>query len=126
MPATERSPELARDRALSARPVTLAAVSREDREDGGLRISVSVARPKWHRWLGGVGAVQHSFDLDAFGRSVYERCDGTREVRAMIEDFAAEYHVSVAEAEMSVTKFLNTLMSRGLIGMGLDRQEAEL
>ncbi|MBT3380231.1 MAG: PqqD family protein [Lentisphaerae bacterium] len=114
---------LSRDVALQACPVALKAVREEHTEAGGLVVSVSVKSPKWHRWLGAKGQVLRSYELDPFGQEIYRACDGTRDVVALTREFAAAHSLSYAEAEMSVTRFLNTLMGRGLIIMAVEREE---
>ena len=120
MGARKPNKPLSREDALAAKPIRLPVVSSQSASDGGVRITVSFQRPRWQRWFGaGTANVERSFDLDAFGREVYEACDGGREVRALIKSFAAAHHLSEVEAELSVTKFLQMLMSRGLIAMAV-------
>lgn len=114
---------VSREAALRSRPVALKAVREERNDAGTLVLSVSVKSPKWHRWLGGKGQVLRSFELDAFGQEIYRACDGTRSVTTLAREFAEAHSLAYAEAEMSVTQFLNTLMGRGLIVMAVEREE---
>ena len=123
MGRSRRNTLLSREESLTARPVKLALAQKPEIDGGGLRLTVNLPRPRWHRWLGGTGRIKRSFDLDTFGREVYDMCGGGRNVRTMIESFASRHNLSIAEAETSVTKFLNTLMSRGLVGMDVKPRE---
>ena len=114
--------QMTREQALAGRPMQLEAISSEETSDGGMRVTVNVRRPRWQRLLGGSGMMERTFELDPLGREVYDACDGRTDVHTMIQAFAAEHKLSVAEAEMSITRFLNTLMSRGLVGMEVDRK----
>ena len=117
-------PPLTRGQSLGACPVKTEVVDTDALPEGGLRVTVAAPRPRWHRWFGGDGDLQRSFELDALGAAVYDACDGTRDVRALIADFAAAHQVSTVEAEIAVTTYLRTLVSRGLVAMVVDRQEA--
>ena len=105
-----------RKAALRGRPVKLPALEKELKEEK-LYITVQYERPGWQRVLGAERTCRRTFALDAYGQSVYDRCDGRTSVRKIIEDFAAKHHVSVAEAELSVTTFMKTLVGKGLVGI---------
>ena len=90
--------------------------SRDRREDGGLDITVLIRKPRWHRLLGDRRTHESKrYELDTYGRQVYEACNGRRTVAQIIRAFADENHVSQAEAELAVTTFLRTLAGRGLV-----------
>ena len=116
MSASTGQPARAIDReaALSARPAQTPAERVEDRRDGGCLVTIRCLRPRWQRWLGGGPTAARTFGLDAVGREVYEACDGRRSVREIVADFAAAHSVSPAEAELSVTAFLRTLVAKGV------------
>jgi hypothetical protein len=106
---------------LAARPLSLPLAGRQETADGGLRLSVRCPRPRWHRWLGaGADDLVRHFELDVLGREVYEACDGTRAVTAIVDGVAARHRLSVAEAEIAVITFLNLLVSRGLVALAVD------
>jgi hypothetical protein len=48
---------------------------------------------------------------------VYEACNGKERAQKIVEEFAVRNNFALAEAEISVTMFLKTMMSRGLIAM---------
>jgi len=117
MARAESGDPMVREQALHGRPVRIEPATAESTGDGGIRVTVALPRPRWHRWFGGSGDMPHSFDLDAFGREVYDACDGQCDVAGLVRQFAERHSISAPEAEISVTAFLKLLMSRGLIAM---------
>ncbi len=111
--------------ALGGRPLRLPAETVAELDGGGVEVAVRLPRPKWQTWLGAERTAVQRFELDELGREVYDGCDGRTEVRALVKRFARRHAVSLAEAELSVTQFLRTLMERGLVGMEMDRQARE-
>jgi hypothetical protein len=118
----KKQPTLDRQLAMSARPVRVPprAVDDDGRE---LRIQVEFERPRWQQRLGAPAHCVRTFVLDALGREVYESCDRKATVQDIIEQFARQHRLSPAEAEYSVSLYLKTLMSKGLLGMMVDREE---
>ncbi len=114
-----RSPA-ARNAALGARPVRPPPVRTEEK-DGKLYVTVRFDRPRWQRVLGADDSCERTFGLDAYGQRVYHACDGSRTVHDVVRLFADATRVSLPEAEMAVTKFIKTLMSKGLVAMEMDR-----
>lgn len=114
--------QLPRRSALGGRPIQLPIIRREDLDDGRIRLTVAVPAPNWIRWLGGPSNVDRTFRLDSLGREVYEGCDGKTNVKTLIREFAANHRISLAEAEISVTTFLKTLIARNLIAIEIDRK----
>jgi len=112
---------LTREKALDARPVKLPVLKRYDREDGTSEITVRLARPRWQRFLGSPPDVERTFKLDLYGTEVYDSCNGTKKIAAIIKDFAAAHKISQAEAELAVTAFSKTLIAKGLIAVAVDR-----
>ena len=118
-----RSGTIDREQAFNGRPFRTAGVKAEALDGGGLRVAIGWMRPRWQRWLGGGdGHVEKRYDLDACGREVFEACDGARTVRTIVHDFAQRRHLSLAEAELSVTAFLRMLKDRGLIGLRIPQK----
>ena len=113
------SGKIDRDQALTARPVQLPVVRTEDRDDGGLLVTVELTRAGWKTWLGAPQKFVRTFGLDTLGREVYEACDGKNSVKRIVRDFAKTHHITVPEAEISVATYLKTLMTKGLIAMGM-------
>ncbi|MFW6107608.1 MAG: PqqD family protein [bacterium] len=117
-----RKEPIDRKAALSARPEQAPAVRTEERENGGLEVTVRVPRPRFLRWLRSTEQVEKTFGLDVVGRELYEWCDGHTSVRTLIKKFANKHSVRSSEAETAVTHFLKTLMSKGLVFMALDKK----
>lgn len=95
---------------------------RREEKNGKLYVTVRFKRPGWQRILGAVETCERTFGLDAYGRRVYEGCDGKRTVEEIVGSFATATHISLPEAEMAVTRFMKTLMSKGLVAVELDRK----
>ena len=98
-------------------PLALPTLSREPATDGGLRVTVEYERPAWQRRLGAGARGRRTFELDPLGHEVYATCDGTRTVGHLIRDFAALHRVSLAEAEISITSYLRTLTTKGIVAL---------
>ncbi len=109
-----------RDASLSAVPYRLDVVRREEKS-GKLYLTVRFVRPRWQRVLGADEEAQRTFGLDAYGRRVYDSCDGRQPVRAIVRRFAQQTHLSVPEAEISVTRFIRTLLAKGLLAMKMEK-----
>lgn len=88
------------------------------RSGDGLRVSRPLDPPWWAfaplSWVVPVAKTK-TVDLDALGREVWERLDGTRTVEAIVEDFAEHHRLPFADARESVTRFLRLLLERGMI-----------
>jgi hypothetical protein len=107
--------------ALSARPEQTPTIGIQEREDGGVQVSIRLQRRPWLGLFGKYGDVERTFGLDPLGREVYEACSGKADVKTLIRRFARNHKVSRAEAELAVTTFLKTLLQKGLIVMAVDK-----
>lgn len=110
-----------RQAAMEARPHAVSPV-RTERRDGKLYVTVQFRRPSWQRILGADAQCERTFGLDAYGQDVYHWCDGKRTVQDVIRRFSGKTRVSLPEAEMNVTRFMRTLLSKGLIVMEMEKQ----
>ncbi len=110
---------LTRQSALSARPVQVPPASVETK-NGKLYVTITYRRPGWQRLLGADEHCRRAYGLDAYGRDVYDACDGHTTVANIVSGFAKRHNMSRVESETAVTKFLKTLMTRGLIGMSIE------
>ena len=84
----------------------------------GLLVSIPIERPRWLAppisWVVPFSKLRR-VQLDAIGRAVLEACDGKRTVEEVIERFAAVHKLSFRESQLAVTRFLQELVTRGLI-----------
>lgn len=121
-PKAELRNSFDRESALKSKPRQMPVIRSEKVEESSLRVTVTVYRPNWQRILGAPQTFERSYVLDALGQEVYQACDGRTTVKAVIHRFANRHKVSVAEAQLAVTTYLKTLMSKGLVGMEVDRK----
>jgi len=121
--AKEKPKKLARSVALAGRPRRLPFLRRQETDDGRTRVTVRLRRAGWTRWLGGSEQIERIFVLDALGREVYDACDGKSSVKRIVRAFAERHDISIAEAEISVTTFLRTMMNKGLVAIVIDQDQ---
>lgn len=112
-----------REASLSAVPYQL-PILRQEEKDGKLYITVQMLRPRWQQFLGADVLCERTFGLDDYGRKVYESCNGVRQVRHIIHNFARDTKISKPEAETAVTRFLKTLMIKGMIAMEMEKPQS--
>ena len=55
--------------------------------------------------------------LDDVGSSVWELCNGERDINGIVQAVSSDYKLTRREAEASVTMFLQTLAKKNLIGL---------
>ncbi len=111
---------MGRAAALNACPVRTNAVKTEEKKDK-LYVTVLFMRPKWQQWLGAEEKCQRTFGLDKYGVEVYRACDGGTSVKKIVDVFAENHKMSIAEAEISVCQFIKTLLIKGLIVMQVEK-----
>lgn len=116
--------EFDRERALKARPIRT-PVLKSEQKGGKTLLSVEMERPLWQRALGGERKCSRTFALDKFGMEVYQLCDGRNSVGEILNIFGRMHKLSQPDAETSVTTFLKTLMSKGLVAMEMDEEKTE-
>ncbi len=115
-----KPPEVDRKAALHLRPGRNSLLTWEKRETGELVLSVPTNHhpkrmtkwvSKWFRFP----EARH-VELDEVGGFVWELCDGTHTVEAIVQKTGHEYKMNRREAEVSVTMFLQMLHQRNFIG----------
>lgn len=94
-------------------------VVKTEKKDKKVYVTIEIERPGWQRVLGADRKCQRTFGLDTYGQEVYELCNGKNTVAKNVKLFAKQHHLSIPEAEVSVTAFLKTLMKKGLVGMAV-------
>jgi len=92
----------------------------ETREDASTRIVIRFQRSEWQKWLGAPADYEKQFELDSLGSEVFKACDGKTSVDRIVEGFAASHGFNRAEAEMAVSRYMKTLMTKRIIGMAVD------
>ncbi|MBN1516338.1 PqqD family protein [Candidatus Sumerlaeota bacterium] len=118
----DKNNTISRSRAMQGRPEQLPAVKREEREDGGVLVTVEIPRTGVLKLVLGVGTVERTFGLDRFGREIYEACDGKRTVQAVCDQFSKKHQVTQGEAEQAVSTYLKTLVSKSLVAIAIERR----
>lgn len=118
-----KPPVLDRKTAMSGHPVQLPFKRREEK-DGKFYVTIEFRRPRWQQVMGADAVCERSFGLDAYGREVYDACDGKTNVSRIVKNFARNHKLSVVEAEVAVSSFLTTLMKRGMIGIEMKTPES--
>src|SRR5688572_3355612 len=117
-----KQPAVTRIAALEAKPRWLVEVEVVLDDAGGGKLKVPLAPPRWGRWVFRVPAgATKTFELDAIGLFVWNRCDGRHTVQQIIRKLADEYRLNLREAEVPTVQFLHTLARKGLIGMTVEK-----
>jgi hypothetical protein len=105
---------------MGSRPFKLEA-KRLEEKNGRLYVTIEFVRPRWQQFLGASKVLERTFGLDDYGREVFEACDGKTTVMEIAKRFARNHKISIAEAEVSVSTFLKTLLARGMVGIEMER-----
>jgi len=107
-----------REQAMSAKPIAVTPVSRQELPDGGVRLEVPMQPTRMQRWILRVpNTATRRFELDAFGVEVLKMCDGNKQVRHIVRTFAQRHKLNPHEAERAVLTFLQAMMRKGLVAM---------
>ncbi len=115
------TPDWSRDQSLDAVPERNPAVTQSPAEAGGLLLACPVI---WKPWFARVArrlglpeesARTRRVELDNMGATVWTLVDGNKSVDRIVKDFAREFTLHSAEAELAVARFLRELGKRGLI-----------
>jgi hypothetical protein len=119
----KRNPHLSRAQALDCTPVKNIHVKATRLDTGEILLTYPAAmRP----WIAGLirrfgGPSDRSFtkklQLDELGTQVWDLIDGSTTVQSVIQRFAEDYQLHLKEAEVSVSRFLQELGRRGIIGL---------
>ena len=96
---------------------------RLEEKSGRLYVTVEFGRPRWQQFLGASKTLERTFGLCDYGREVFDACDGKTSAVAIARRFARNHRISIAEAEVSVSTFLKTLLARGMVGIEIERTE---
>lgn len=81
------------------------------------------SRLRFLRLIGGLsagsGEIEKNVELDLIGTLVWESCEREPRVCDLIESVRARFKISYREAELSVTEFIRSMGSRGLLSVVL-------
>jgi len=108
-----------REDVLNVKPVRSPDAVLERRGDGSALVKIPVTG----RWPFRMpkGATK-SFELDEMGVLVWESIDGKATLLDVITKFARHYRISVREAEVATTKFVQMLAARRLIRIATEEK----
>jgi hypothetical protein len=120
-------------KATSWRPMLLAiprrnaAATVQPGPDGLVRLAVPNRTPRWLlpplTWI--IRLPTHkTVELDTLGSQVWTWCDGAQTVEAIVEHCAAFTGLSFHEARVVVTRYLATLVKRGVLALEYPRDAA--
>jgi hypothetical protein len=101
-----------REDILATKPRHASGTQVERKGDGGALVKIGVSA-RWPFRLP-TGATK-TFELDEMGLWVWDACDGEATLLDVIKRFAEHFGLSVREAEVSTTKFLEMLAMRKLV-----------
>lgn len=93
--------------------------------DGTLTLSMEVAPPAWmrplRRWIR-IPPPTTRYRLDRVGTEVFESIDGAKTFEALIDEFAARHKLMFFESRALLVIYVQLLMKRGVIGIGVPSQ----
>jgi hypothetical protein len=113
-------PEIDRQAAMRLRPAHNSKLSWEKTEAGETILTVPQNEKvspvtRWvARWLN--APTERRVELDEVGGFVWDQCDGTNTVEAIVTRTGRQFKLNRREAEVSVTMFLQMLHERNFIG----------
>ena len=98
-------------------------VSEDIENPGALLVQVDLKYRGWKRLARRILKARRtrSFRLDGVGREIYESVDGERSFEGLIDAFAARHHLTFFEARGLLMQYMQTLMKRGLVVIGVPR-----
>ncbi len=122
----QKTPQLTREQALSARPVRNPNLKWSKNDDDEVVIVLPRRNDTTGKFLAWMFFVPESrpLALDDVGSFVWEHCDGAHTVSDLVAALAAEYKVGKREVEISLTTYLQTLGKRGMVGFLVPRDTA--
>jgi len=122
-----KKPKITKEQALEAVPFQNPRVEVEREASGKLILTVKVRRTPAMTLVSRLFFTppQKRVALDQIGSWVWQRCDGKRTVRQLIDELGRRYKLNPREAEISLTTFLRSLGQRGLIVLAVPKNGAE-
>lgn len=123
----KRGPELTREQAMNALPLRNPNLKWRGNDRGDVVVTLTRRRDVRGRLVSFFFHVPKSRDitLDEVGSKVWTLSNGRRTVTELIDTLATEYKLNRREAEVSLTEYLRQLGQRGMVGLLVDKEEAE-
>jgi hypothetical protein len=115
---------LSRSEALECIPYKNREVVATSQANGDILLAYPITWRPWvaslYRRLGGADQTPRmkKIQLDALGTQVWHLMNGQRSVRQIVREFSKTHRLPPQEAETAVTRFLQDLGRRGLVGLG--------
>ena len=78
----------------------------------GVRLRYDEAREQWL-----LMGPERLFKLDPIALEILKRCDGERDLAAIVEDLARSFEAEAAAVETDVRAFLTDLAGRGMVAL---------
>lgn len=116
---------LTREAAMNAYPHPMSGIRIDEEADGSVKVFVCMKRSPWQKWFGAPPEYEKQYLIEGLGREVFKYCDGNVTVKEIVGRLSEKYKLNIAEAEMAVTTYLRTLMTKGVIGMAIGMERAE-
>ncbi len=121
-----RPSKFTREQSLAMKPIQLVEAELKLDEQGNGKLAVPVRPTRVARWfIKDAKPRTKSFELDPVGVFVWNEIDGKKSVEQLIRKIASEYNLELRQAEASTTAFLKTLMTKGLIGIPIDKESGK-
>lgn len=115
-------PKMTREQSLAMKPVQLVKADLTVDDTGNGKLSVEIQPTRVARlFIKGAHGRRKTFELDPVGIFVWKQIDGKTSVEQLIRRIAKQYKLDLRQAEASTTAFLKTLMTKGLIGIPLQK-----
>ena len=118
--------EISWERALRSVPVPNPAAEPQGPDEEGLTLVVQGRKPRFLvpplSWILRPRLVRR-VRLDRVGRDLWKLCDGTRNLEAVVDAFAAANRLTFHEARVAVTQYLAELTRRGVIAAAVTQTD---
>ena len=112
------------EKMLRAYPIRNRAVRFSGNSDGGIILYAKRQKPGW--FVFPISLIvpfksEYRIVLDNIGLKIWQLCDGSRNVEAIIDIFKDSYDLSFHEARSAITDYLKMLMKRGVIALVMEK-----
>jgi hypothetical protein len=116
---TRRQPQVSKAEVLGAHPVRNALVEWELNDRGEVVLRVPRRQDRVGKILSRIFAApdHRQIVLDELGSRVWQLCTGQNTVDGIVRQLAKQYRLSRREVELSLSRYLQQLARRGLVGL---------